>query len=344
MPRAFIHAAAIGLALLAIGCAELTGLPPVPETLTAAAAGVDRIDLWVAQSRLLRQPFTVNDAARIDAAAAAAPIDRARLAIWLWSEQHEGPRALDRMRQALSADPTDMVIGNACRMLVYDMQRSYLADAKRRGERNPPLPKFLSGEPLTTLQTLAATAAGREIRLQIALAYVDRMVLYPALEIKAPASIDSVRMLTSILQGDDRHYLPALFARGLNYLHRPRNLVWPEKPAPAADAASRDLGLAAAVGAQVGGAPDSLRGLLLMTLGDAHAHQGEITAARSWWLVTRESCSDDAIRDGIALRMGWRDAEVPERLEQHLAGRMDDQDRPLSDLSFLWDDGGGRTP
>ena len=280
-----------------------------------------------------------EDAARWAKEPPASTPDLARRALSLWSARRAGRDALALMGAALAADPDDMVIGNGYRMLVYRMKRHYLAASKRRGERAPELPRFLRDQPLALLQRLAADSPGRVVRLQIALAYVDRMVLHPALEIKAPASIDSVRVLSSILEGDDRYYLPALFARGLNYMHRPHNLVWPEHPAPPADAASRDIALAAAVGARVGGAPDRLRGLLLLTLGDAHAVQREVSMARSWWMLARETCDDPGILDDVARRMSWPDAKTPDRMESLLAGRMADQDRPLGDLSFLWSAG-----
>ena len=329
---------AFGIGLL-LACSRLAGLPPVPESLTPLQAAVDRLDDWAEEARNLRRPITDQEATRFQSSPPDSPIDRARLALRLWNESGAGREALNQMGGALAADPSSLVLGNHYRMLVYRMKRRTLAEAKSRGERAPELPDYLRDEPLRHLERLAAADPVRAIRLQIALAYVDRMVLHPALEIKAPASIDSVRILSSILEGEDRFYLPALFARGLNYMHRPHDLVWPERPAPPANAASRDIGLAAAVGAHVGGAPDRLRGLLLMTLGDAHAVQREVVMARSWWMAARESCADETIRRAIALRMEWPDRVVPDRLEAHLAELMSDQQQPLSDLSFLWSDG-----
>jgi hypothetical protein len=269
-----------------------------------------------------------------------AAIDEARCAL---AEITTGraPDGLARLGRALAAEPTDLVIGNAFRMEVLRMKREFLAESRRQGARAPLLPAHLRDEPLATLEAIRSRTPGREIALQVALAHVDRMILNPALEIRAPASIDSVRELNAILTDADSHYVPALFARGLNHLHRPLRLAWPERPAPAKDAASRDLGLAVAIGARIGGAPARLRGRLLIALGDAYAHEDRIGIARSWWATARETCSDAWVRSEVALRMAWTDGEAADRLEELLAERVLDQDHPLSDLSFLWEGAGG---
>ena len=224
-------------------------------------------------------------------------------------------------------------------MAVYRLKREFRARSRLRGERAMQLPEFLAREPLETLERIAARSPGREIDLQIALAYVDQMILNPALEIKAPASIDSVEIVSRILQGRDRHYVPALVSRGLNHLYRPRNLVWPQHPPPPRDAGSRDLSLAVAVGAKLGRVTPRLRATLLMTLGDVYAHEEDVGRARSWWLVARETGPGPRIERELAIRMGWRDAEIPDRLDQRREERLADLDHPASDLSFLWDEG-----
>ena len=161
----------------------------------------------------------------------------------------------------LEANPSSLVLGNAFRMEVYRQKRQFLAEAKARGERSPAFPNVLSAEPLATLTRIAAKNPATELRVNIGLAYVDRMVLDPALEVRAPASIDSVHAFTSVLV-DHPYDVPALVGRGLNHLNRPGKLVWPEHPAPPADAASHDLALAAAVGAKVGGASERVKGIL----------------------------------------------------------------------------------
>ena len=321
------------------GCSRLAGLPEVPADLTAEETGVAGLDHCAAVASQLVRPLDPDEAAAFEAAPPDDPFEKARWALHLWSAERDGAGALQWFGEAVVAEPTDLVLGNRYRMLVYEMKRSFFDEARREGRRNPELPEHLSEVPFALLEAVADSDPGREIELQIALAYVDRMILYPALEIKAPASIDSVRRLSAILDGGDPHYIPALFARGLNYLHRPRNLVWPEKPAPAPDAASRDLGLAAAAGAKVGGAPPRLRAIVLITLGDAYAREGHPGVARSWWAAARELVDSPDLLESIALRMSWPDGQVADRLEAHLATQMADRLHPASDLSFLWSDG-----
>jgi hypothetical protein len=242
------------------------------------------------------------------------------------------------LAERLEANPSNLVVGNAFRMEVYRQKRQFLADARQRGERSPAFPDDLSAEPLATLTRIAAKNPATELRVNIGLAYVDRMVLDPALEVRAPASIDSVHAFTSVL-ADHPYDVPALVGRGLNYLNRPGRLVWPEHPAPPADAASHDLALAAGVGAKVGGASQRVKGILLLLLGDAYAHEGKAGLARSWWTVAAATTNDRAVQAELALRAGWPEPEIPDRLESRLEERMADMDAPVSDLSFLWNDG-----
>src|SRR5439155_2405241 len=111
--------------------------------------------------------------------------------------------------------------------------------------------------------------------------WVDELLLFPALEIQAPASVESVNLLTSTLAHDPA-YVPALYGRGLNYLHRPARLVWPEARKAAPDAASRDIGRCVAIGRSIGGASPRLVASLALSLGDAYAKEGKPERARSW--------------------------------------------------------------
>lgn len=276
-------------------CSHVTGLPAVPDSLTKADAGLDR--LW-----------------RVDS-----------------------PSALPALVELLEANPTSLVLGNAFRMEVFHQKRQFLAAARARGERSPALPDALVAEPLATLTRLAAKNRAKELRVHIGLSYVDRMVLDPALEVRAPASIDSVHEFTSVL-AEHPYDVPALVGRGLNHLNRPRKLVWPERPAPPADAASRDLALATAVGAKVGGASERVKGVLLLLLGDAYAHEGKAGIARSWWTLAAEATDDRGVQSELAIRAGWPEPEIPDRLEARLEERMADIEAPVSDLSFLWND------
>lgn len=324
----------VALVVGAGGCSKLTGLPPVPADLTAEGIGMTDLARAASEAPQLSQPPDQAEQAEFASSAPTSPLDLAR---WALTRIEAGDKraGLEMLGRSVASDPESLVLGNAFRMATYRLKRQELAASKRRGEIAPELPAYLSQEPLATLGRIAAESPGPQIQLQIALYQVDVMILNPALEIKAPASIESTRLLTEILAGQP-HYVPALYARGLNYLFRPRHLVWPEDPKPPRDAASRDLSLAAAAALQVGGAPARLRALVLMTLGDSHAHQDDMPRARSWWMLARETGADERTKNGIKTRMSWTDADGPDSMEQLLEEYMSNQEHPLSDLTFLW--------
>jgi hypothetical protein len=219
-------------------------------------------------------------------------------------------------------------------MAVFRLRRAALEDVSRTSLAAR-LPAPLGGEPLEFLKRFAAEHPSREADLQLALAWVDEMLLYPALEIKAPASIESVEILSAVLERQP-HYVPALYGRGLNYLHRPARLVWPESQAAPPDAASRDLGLCVALGRAVGGGSPALVSTLALALGDAYAKEGRGEKARSWWQIAQNQSRDAAVRAAVERRWSWTDAELLDRLEAELQTRMLDLDRPMTDLSLMW--------
>jgi hypothetical protein len=330
---------AVVLAIVAgsAGCARVSGLPPVPDSVTRADAGLDGIEQASREARAFSVPVTEAERAGWVANPPAEVVDRYRQAAERIARKDDEAAGFRALGALVESAPSDLVLGNAFRMQVYRAKRAFFSAAAARGERSPPLPAHLAAEPMATLQRAAASRTTRELGVQIALASVDQMVLSPALEVKAPASIDSVHAFSAVLRSDP-YYVPALVGRGLNHLNRPRNLVWPEKPAPAADAASADMAMAAAVGAKVGGASSRVKGLLLLLLGDAYAHEGKAGIARGWWTVAQESTGDPGVQAELALRAQWPEQEMPDRLEARLEERMADMDAPLSDLSFLWDD------
>ena len=309
LPFVALIAAFLSAASPFSGCSRVTGLPAVPDALSRADAGLHGLDEAAEKARVALDGVKIGD-----------PASR-----------------LEAMGRLVEAHPDNLVLGNAFRMEVYRQKRQFLAAARARGERSPALPDVLAAEPFATLTRIAAQSPATEPLVQIGLAHVDQMVLDPALEVRAPASIDSVRTFTSVL-ADHPHDVPALVGRGLNHLNRPRKLVWPERPAPPADAASRDLALAAAVGAKVGGASARVKGILLLLLGDAYAHEGKAGLARSWWTAAAATTDDRGVKAELALRARWPEAEFPDRLEARLEERMADMDAPVSDLSFLWND------
>ena len=321
-----LAAAAVALiAVFAVRRGGLLDLPPVADSVTAVSAGLADLDQ-------LRRRAVELDAARAgnpDAALAAASTGLKAV------REGEVERGLDSLRQALRLAPSDLVLGNAYRMTVLRLRRAVLNDASARAVLAGRLPPALEREPIAFLETLEREHPSREATLQLALAWVDELMLFPALEIKAPASVESVNLLSRILERDPA-YVPALFGRGLNYLHRPARLVWPEAKKMAPDAASRDLAQCVAIGRKIGGGSPLMVGTLAMTLGDAYAREGRFETARSWWQIAQNAGDDAQLRDAARRRFTWPDRDVPDRLEQELATRMSDLDHPLSDLAILW--------
>ena len=321
-----LAAAAVALiAVFAVRRGGLLDLPPVADSVTAVSAGLADLDQ-------LRRRAVELDAARAgnpDAALAAASTGLKAV------REGDVERGLDSLRQALRLAPSDLVLGNAYRMTVLRLRRAALNDASARAVLAGRLPPALEREPIAFLETLEREHPSREATLQLALAWVDELMLFPALEIKAPASVESVNLLSRILERDPA-YVPALFGRGLNYLHRPARLVWPEAKKMAPDAASRDLAQCVAIGRKIGGGSPLMVGTLAMTLGDAYAREGRFETARSWWQIAQNAGDDAQLRDAARRRFTWPDRDVPDRLEQELATRMSDLDHPLSDLAILW--------
>ncbi|MBI4548569.1 MAG: hypothetical protein HY707_11345, partial [Ignavibacteriae bacterium] len=215
----------------------------------------------------------------------------------------------------------------------------WLAANAQKSEIALQLPEYLNDQPVKFFREFVKQMPRREPKLQLALALVDHMLLFPALEIKAPSSVEAVEILTEILQisqTKDKYYVPALYARGLNYLYRPFNLVWPEKIAAPPDAASKDISLAVAVGQKIGAGSNSLKAELSLTLGDAYAKEGKFSLARSWWQLANNMARDEKFRERVFQRLKWNDDEVRQHLEETLQKQMEDLDHPLSDLRFMW--------
>jgi hypothetical protein len=222
-------------------------------------------------------------------------------------------------------------------METLKLKRKWLIENAGKSEIALNFPEYLVDQPVRFLRGLVKSRPGREVKLQLALALVDNMLLFPALEIKAPASVEAVEILSEILKDEkDVYYVPALYARGLNYLYRPFNLVWPEHMAAPANAASSDIGLAVAIGQKIGAGSDMLKGELSLALGDAYAKEGKLSLARSWWQIANNMVRDEKFRARVFTRLGWNDDEVSSSLEETLQHQMEDLDHPVSDLSFVW--------
>ncbi len=313
------------IAVLAVRRGGLLDLPPVSDSVTAESAGLADLD------RLRRRALELDEARAGDPDAALVAASTGLKAV----RDGEVERGLDSLRHALRLAPSDLVLGNAYRMTVLRLRRAALNDASARAVLAGRLPPAIEREPIAFLETLEREHPSREATLQLALAWVDELMLFPALEIKAPASVESVHLLSRILEREPA-YVPALFGRGLNYLHRPSSLVWPEAKKMAPDAASHDLAQCVAIGRKIGGGSPLMVGTLAMTLGDAYAREGRFETARSWWQIAQNAGDDPQLREAARRRFAWADREVPDRLEQELATRMSDLDHPLSDLAILW--------
>ena len=315
------------LFVLALWRGGLLGLPAPPKDVDAASAGlVDLAGLGARASRLERAATRGGDP---DSAITVAGRGLARVR----SGDLEG--GLDQMRAGLALAPRDLVIGNAFRMAVFDLRRAAFADTAGRMTLAATVPAVIEHEPFATFEALRRDHPCREVTLQLGLARVDELLLNPALEIQAPSSVESVSLFTSLLR-EDPSYVPALYGRGLNYLHRPLRLVWPEARKAAPDAASHDIGLCVAIGRRIGGATPRLVATLALTLGDAYAKEGHSERARSWWQVAQNTSRDSSIVASARRRFEWRDENVLDQLEAELERNRLDLDHPLSDLSVMW--------
>lgn len=323
VPAAIVVVAMVAFAVWRGG---LLGLPSVPAGTDAESSGIANIKAMADRAARLERAAegqTEPDSVLALAGAGLAAVRRG-----------DADGGLMRLRVALEHAPTDLVLGNAYRMAVFNLKRAAMAGSGRDATLAASLPPLLEREPRATLQAIEQATPSREIQLQLALAWIDDLLLFPALEIQAPASVESVTLLSDVL-AHDPVYVPALYCRGLNYLHRPARLVWPEAKKMAPDAASHDIGLCVAVGRKIGGATPKLVATLALSLGDAYAKEGRAERARSWWQIAQNS--DASVRDAVRRRFAWRDAELLEKIEGELEARRLDVDRPMTDLSIIWE-------
>jgi len=326
------------VALAAWSRSGLLGLPSVPGSVTPQRAGLADLD----GARSLDQ-FVRGDPALRPSTAAVPPGEsnpaakRVRDGINLIVAGEPG-RGLEVMREGILLEPHNLVLTNAYRMEVFRLRRAYLHESRERGALTPEFPPHLDRQPIGFFEELVRSHPSREAKLSLALAWVEEMLLFPALEIKAPASVEAVDVLTEIIEaGDgDEVYVPALFARGLNHLHRPARLVWPESIESGRDAAARDLGGCVAIGRKLGVGSDHLQAVLAMALGDAYVKGGRLGVARSWWQIAQNQCHDPDIQAAVRRRYEWRDEEILDRLEAELDRARTELDRPMTDLALMW--------
>jgi hypothetical protein len=325
----------LGLALFAVAYwrGGLLDLPPVPSGVTPEAAGLHNVAIMRERARALEA--MVNQAA-VKGAALKGDIRLAKAAEGLAAVRRgEGEHGLQTLREALSAQPDDLVIGNAYRMAVLSLRRSALANGASRETLAEHLPPYLERESIATLERLYREHPSRETGLQLAIAWIDEIVLSPKPEPAYAAALASTKLLNEILARDPS-YIPALYSRGINYLNFPARLPPMQAMKPVPDAASRDLALCVAIGRRIGGGSPQLAGMLARALGDAYAKEGQPQRARSWWQLAQNASRDPDLLEGVRRRYTWRDDELIDQLEAERDVRALDLDHPPTDLSPMW--------
>lgn len=328
---AVVAVAAIAvLAWLRVGMLDL---PAVPPRLTLEASGLAELEkMKQLNARIWSEP-SGTDSTNAFTLSEGAALVRQGIATHRRGATKEG---LDQMRQGLRLDPNNLVLANAYRMVVFTLRRDFLAAARRQGVVAVEFPAELARQPIAFFEELDRRHATRETKLHLALAWVDEMLLFPALEIKAPSSVEAVNLLTEVIEKNDPGYVPALFARGLNHLHRPARLVWPEAAKTPRDAAAQDIGRCVAIGRQFGVGSARLQALLSLSLGDAYVKAGRMSVARSWWQIAQNLCRDDDFQSSIRRRYAWRDEEILDRLEEELDRSRSQLEHPMTDLALMW--------
>jgi tetratricopeptide (TPR) repeat protein len=324
----------VGMAALAWFRVGMLDLPAVPGGLTLKTAGLADLQ----QMKQLNALIWSEAQSGSDSQNAAVLSEAARLVQRGIAAYRRGDTsaALDDMRRGIRLDPNNLVLANAYRMVVFRLRRDFLATSRRELAAAPKFPPGLEGQPITFFEELDHQHASRETKLHLALAWVDEMLLFPALEIKAPASVQSVDLLTQVIDKDHPGYVPALFARGLNHLHRPARLVWPESARTPKDAAARDIGRCVAIGRRLGAGSPRLQATLALCLGDAYVKAGRLNVARSWWQIAQNLCRDEDLQTAIRLRYAWQNEEILDRLEDELDRGRGELDHPMTDLALMW--------
>lgn len=311
------------------------GLPSVASSVTPESAGLANLGELHALDQFIRGAGSAKTWPLAKDTATASDVAR-DVRDGLMAIQHGNVEwGLQLIQRGLRREPQNLVLSNTYRMAVFQLQREFLASSRERGVLTPEFPSHLANEPIALLSELDRAHSTAETKLALALAWVDKMLLFPALEIKAPSSVESVDILTGILETDP-YYVPALFARGLNHLHRPARLVWPKAAETPIDAAAQDIAKCVAIGRKVGAGSARLQATLAIALGDSYVKAGRLGVARSWWQIAQNLCGDDDLQQSIRRRYGWSDGEVLDRLEEELDRARAELDRPMTDLAMMW--------
>jgi tetratricopeptide (TPR) repeat protein len=324
----------VGTAVLAWFRVGMLDLPTVPAGLTLETAGLADLQRMKQLNALIWSEAQSGSSSRnAGVLPEAAGLVRNGIAAY---RRGDASTALSDMRRGIRLDPNNLVLANAYRMVVFRLRRDFLAASRRELVVASKFPPELDGQPIAFFEELDRQHASRETKLDLALAWVDEMLLFPALEIKAPASVQAVDLLTQVIDYGNPGYVPALFARGLNHLHRPARLVWPESSKTPKDAAARDIGRCVAIGRRLGVGSPRLQATLALSLGDAYVKAGRFNVARSWWQIAQNLCRDQDLQSAIRRRYAWQNEEILDRLEEELDRSRSELDHPMTDLAFMW--------
>jgi len=329
----------VGTAAYAWSRVGLLDLPGVPSDLTASTAGLSNLNDMKSVDGFLTHGLGTPDDVTANATISSqmTPRHYGYMAMARLRLGRDVAADLDMLGKAVKSAPDDLTLSNAFRMEVFKLRRDYLNEARKRGEVMPQFPEYLDKQPIKFFEELVKEHPSRETKLSLALSWVDNMLLFPALEIKAPSSVEAVNILTELLnEPGNEDYVPALFARGLNHLHRPSRLVWPESNKTPRDAAVRDIAQCVAIGRKLGVGSKHLQAVLAMTLGDAYLKANKFNQARSWWQIAQNLCHDDDIQQGVLRRYSWRDEEMVDRLEEELDSSRSELEHPMTDLALMW--------
>jgi hypothetical protein len=331
-PRRALWFSAAGLLLLALGAfawsrSGLLDLPSIPSGLSVEKTGLANLE---EMKQLNAEIAETNSTSKLNPAAA---LVQSGLAVCHTGNASNG---LEQIRQGIRLDPNNLVLANAYRMTVFGLRRDFLASAREQSSVIPQFPPELDHQPIRFFEELDGEHPSRETKLNLALAWVDEMLLFPALEIKAPSSVQAVDLLTTVVDKGEPGYVPALYARGLNHLHRPSRLVWPESAKTARDAAAQDIGRCVAIGRRFHVGSSRLQAILALSLGDAYVKAGRLGVARSWWQIAQNLCRDDDLQSAIRRRYAWQNEEILDRLEEELDRSRSSLEHPMTDLAMMW--------
>ena len=188
----------VGMAVLAWFRVGMLDLPTVPGGLTLEAAGLANLEQMKQLNALIwSAPQSGSGSSNTAVLPEAARLVQSGVAA---CRRGDTRAALDDMRRGIQLDPNNLVLANAYRIVVFGLRRDFLAASRRALTVAPKFPPELEGQPIAFFEELDRQHATRETKLHLALSWVDEMLLFPALEIKAPASVEAVDLLTQVIE------------------------------------------------------------------------------------------------------------------------------------------------